>query len=84
MEKIKRSAKVADEVVIGRIREKRALLNNILRRRANWNRHILKKTCLIYDAIEGQMTKVKKIIIIIIIKIIIIIIIIHCLTGQLV
>ena len=39
--------------------EKRTLLNNILRRKANWNGHILRRNCLLHDSIEGQMTEVK-------------------------
>ena len=35
------------------------LLNNILRRKANWIGHILRKSCLLHDAIEGQMTEMK-------------------------
>ena len=35
------------------------LLNNILRRNVNWIRHILRKSCLLHDAIEEQMTDVK-------------------------
>ena len=42
-----------------RIGEKRILLNNILRRKANWNGHILGRHCVLRDAIEGQMTEVK-------------------------
>ena len=59
MEKIKSSDNVTNEQVIGRIGEKRAFLNNILRRTANWIGHILRRNCLLYDAIEGQMTEVK-------------------------
>ena len=40
-------------------RAKRTLLNNILCRKANWIGHILRTNCLLHDAIEGQMTKVK-------------------------
>ena len=39
--------------------EKRTLLNNILRRKANWIGHTLRRNCLLHDAIEGQMTEVK-------------------------
>ena len=39
--------------------KKRTLLNNILRRKANWIGRILIENCLLYDTIEGQMTKVK-------------------------
>ena len=58
MEKIKWQEKVTKEV-IERIGEKRTLLNNILRRKANWISHILRRNCLLCDAIEGQMTEVK-------------------------
>ena len=43
MEKIKWPDKVANEQVIERIGEKRTLLNNILRRKANWIRHFLRE-----------------------------------------
>ena len=60
MEKIKWSGKVNNEQVLDRIGEKRTLLNNILRRKANWIGHILRrKFCLLHDAIEGQMMEVK-------------------------
>ena len=59
MEKIKWSEKVTNEQFLYRIGEKRTLLNNILRIKANWNGHILKRNCLLRDAIEGQMTEVK-------------------------
>jgi hypothetical protein len=35
------------------IGEKRTLLNNILRKKANWIDHILRRNCLLHDAIEG-------------------------------
>ena len=47
------------EQVLDRIGEKRTFLNNILRRKANWIRHILRRNYLLHDAIEGQMTEVK-------------------------
>ena len=56
---IKWSEKVTNEQVLDRIGENRALLNNILRRKANWIGHILRRNCLFHDAIEGQMTEVK-------------------------
>ena len=59
MEKKKWSEKVTNEQVLERIGEKRTLLNNILRRKANWIGHILRRNCLLHDAIEGQMTEVK-------------------------
>ena len=60
MEKIKWSEKVTNEQVIDRIGEKRTLLNNILRRKANWIGHVFKINCLVHDAIDGQMTEVKR------------------------
>ena len=59
MEKIKWSEKVTNEQVLDRKGEKRTLLNNILRRKANWIGHILRRNCLLHDSIEGQMTEVK-------------------------
>ena len=61
MEKIKWSEKVTNEQVLDRIGEKRTLLNKILRRKANWIGHILRRNCLLHDAIEGQMTEVKEV-----------------------
>ena len=40
--------------VLDRIGEKRTLVNNILRRKANWIGHILRRNCLLHDAIEGH------------------------------
>ena len=34
-------------------------VNNILRRKANWIGHILRRNCVLHDAIEGQMMEVK-------------------------
>ena len=58
MEKIKGSQKVANEV-IERIGETKTLVNNILRRKASWVSHILRRNCLLHDAIEGYMAEVK-------------------------
>ena len=55
MEKIKRSEKVTNEEVIEHTGEMRTLLNNILRRKANWIGHILRRNFLLHDVIEGQM-----------------------------
>ena len=43
MEKINWSEKVTNEQVLEHIGEKRTLLNNILRRKANWIGHILRR-----------------------------------------
>ena len=52
MEKIKWSEKVTNQQVLERIGEKRLLVNNILRRNANWIGHILKIICLLLDDFE--------------------------------
>ena len=59
MEKIKWSETVTNEQVLECIGEKMTLLNNIIRRKANWIGNILRRYCLLHDAIEGQMSKVK-------------------------
>ena len=56
MEKKKWPGKLTNEQVFERIGDKRTLLNNILRRKANFNDHILRKNCLLQDDVEGQMT----------------------------
>jgi hypothetical protein len=61
MEKIKWPENVTNEQVLGRIREKRTLTNNIIRRKTNWNGHILRRYCLIHYPIEGQLTRVKEV-----------------------
>ena len=61
MEKMKWPEKVISEQVLERIGEKRALLNNTLRRKGNWICHILRRNCLLHVAIEGKMTDVKKV-----------------------
>ena len=52
------SEKVTNQQVLEHIGEKRTL-NDILRRKANWIGHILRRNCLLHNAIEGQMTEVK-------------------------
>ena len=51
---------VTNEQILERRGDKRTLLNNILHRKANWIGHIMRKNCLLHDAIEGQMTEVKE------------------------
>ena len=59
MKKIKWSEKVTNEEVLKLIKEKRALLNNILHREANRIGHILRINCILHGAIQGQRTEVK-------------------------
>ena len=56
MEKIEWREKVVNEV-FERIGEKRTLLNNVLRRKANWIGHILRRNCLLHDAIKGEINR---------------------------
>ena len=53
------TSKITNGQVLDLIGEKRTLLNNILRRKPNWIGHILRRNCLLHDAIEGQMMEVK-------------------------
>ena len=61
IEKIKWSEKVSNVQVLKRIREKRTLLNNILRTKANWIDDILRRNCFLHDNIECQMTEVNEV-----------------------
>ena len=56
---IKCSEKVTNEQVLERIGERRTLLNNILRRKVHLIGLILRRNCLLQDAIGGQMIEVK-------------------------
>ena len=47
------------EQVLESTGEKGTLVNYNLRRKVNWIDHILRRNCLLHDAIEGQMTEVK-------------------------
>jgi hypothetical protein len=50
---------VTNEEVPGHTREKRTLLNNILRRKANLIGHILRTKSLLHYSTKEEMTKVK-------------------------
>ena len=58
MDRIKCAENVINEV-LERIGEKRTLLINMLRRKANCFGHIIRRNCLLHDAIEGQMMEVE-------------------------
>ena len=49
------SEKVTNEQSLERIGEKRILLNNILRIKSNWIGHIVRRNCLLHDAIEEKV-----------------------------
>ena len=59
MKKLKWQEKVTNDQVLDRIGDKRTPINNILRRKANWIGHFLRRNCILHDGIEGQMTEVK-------------------------
>ena len=59
MEKIKWPEKVTNDQILDCVGGKRTLLDNILRRKANWIGYIQRRNCLLHDAIEGEMMKVK-------------------------
>jgi hypothetical protein len=45
---------VTSKQVLERIGENRTLLNNILRRKVNWFGHILRRNCLLHDALKDR------------------------------
>ena len=59
IEDIKWSDKVTNEEVLQHIEEKRIFVNNILYRNTTWIGNILRRDCLLHDAIEGQIMEVK-------------------------
>ena len=59
MENIKWSEKVTNEQVLQRKGERRTLLNDIIRRKVNKIGHILRRNCLLHDAIEVRMMEKK-------------------------
>jgi hypothetical protein len=58
MEKLKWPEKITNGI-FEYIGEKRVFLKSILRRKANRIEHILRRNCLIRNAIEGGMMEVK-------------------------
>ena len=59
MENVKWSENLTNEQVLELIGKKRTLLNNIQHRKANRISHILRRNCLLHDAIEVQIAEVK-------------------------
>jgi hypothetical protein len=55
MEKISWTDHVRNEEVLLRVKEKRNILHEISKRKANWICHILRRTCLIQRVIEGKI-----------------------------
>jgi hypothetical protein len=55
MEKISWTDHVRNEEVLLRVKEQRNILHEICKRKANWIGHILRRTCLLQQAIEGKI-----------------------------
>ena len=55
MEKIIWTDHVRNEEVLLRVNEQRNILHEIRKRKANWIGHILRRNCLLKQAIEGKI-----------------------------
>jgi hypothetical protein len=55
MEKISWIDRVRSEEVLYRVKEERNILHTIERRKANWNGHIVRRSCLLKHVIEGKL-----------------------------
>jgi hypothetical protein len=55
MEKISWTDHVRNEEVVLRVKEQRNILHEINKRKANWIGHILRRNCLLQQAIEGKI-----------------------------
>ena len=54
MEKVKQLVKVDNEEFLERVKQKKVILNNILRRKVNQIVHILRRNCLLLGVNEGE------------------------------
>ena len=55
MEKISYMDRITNEEVLRRVQENRSLISNVLKRKANWIGHILRRNGLLHDILEGKM-----------------------------
>jgi len=55
MEKISWTDHVRNEEVLLRVKEQKNILHEILKRKANWIGHILRRNCLLQRVIEGKI-----------------------------
>jgi hypothetical protein len=55
MEKISWTDRVRNEEVLLRVNEQRNILHEIIKRKANWIGHILRRNCLLKQVIEGKI-----------------------------
>ena len=57
MEKISWTDHVRNEDVLLRVNERRNILHEIRKRKANWIGHILRRNCLLQRVIEGKIQR---------------------------
>ena len=57
MKQINLSVKITNEEILKHLRQKRTLPNNILLRKVNRIKHVLKRNCLLHGAKEGRLWK---------------------------
>ena len=57
MEKISWTDHVRNEVVLLRVNEQRNILHEIIKWKANWIGHILRRNCLLKQVIEGKIKR---------------------------
>jgi hypothetical protein len=55
MEKISWTDRVRNEEVLLRVKEQRKILHEIVKRKANWIGHILRRNCLLRQVIKGNI-----------------------------
>jgi hypothetical protein len=55
MEKISWTDHVRNEEALLRVKEQRNILHEISKRKANWIGHILRRSCLLQQVIEGKL-----------------------------
>jgi hypothetical protein len=55
MEKISWTDSVRNEEVLHTVKEERNIIHTIIRRKANWTDHILRRNCLLKHVIEGKI-----------------------------
>ena len=57
MEKISWTDRVRNEEVLLRVNELRNIIHEIIKRKANWIGHVLRRNCLLKQVIEGKIKR---------------------------
>src|SRR6187551_1651936 len=60
MEGVRWEDRVTNEEVLKRIGEKRQVIRDIKKRKGNWLGHVMRRDCLLRDAIEGAVEGKRK------------------------